>query len=557
MSIIKLSELNRLKSLSASSALPVINSSQNNDSNNIIDVIDSHGHHKSITLNEKQLQFVNIIKSGASCVLIGAAGTGKTTCTKAGIAALLSAINNPPIVDSTHKYIKAGNSPVIVTAYTRRATQNIKRQMSPDIGENTITCHKLIEYAPVFIEVYDEEKGKFINKRVFEPKRNSINKLCKNIRTIIIDESSMLSVALFEQIQAACHNPIQWVFIGDLNQLPPVFGHAILGYKLLDLPVIELTEVYRQALDSPIISLAHRILSGTPILDIEFKKYSIDNGDNGKVSILPYHKRLDSESAMIETMKMFYEAYNSGFYNPDSDIILCPQNKDTNELKRFNCTRINSYIANHIARQKKLITYEIICGFRKLYFSVGDRCLFDKMDCTIVEIRANDLYIGVEPQPESEYLDYFGHNPRSEERMNNESLHGMDIDAIINLAGSIEDDSIVRQSSHIITVKIDDDDSIFELRTTGDINKLDLSYAITVHKSQGSEWDKVFLLLHSSHNAMIKRELLYTACTRAKNHLLIVCEKDSLIKGIRQQAIKGNTLEEKAEFFKGKIPVIE
>ena len=57
------------------------------------------------------------------------------------------------------------------------------------------------------------------------------------------------------------HDP-QEIFIGDLRQLPPVFGPAILGFKMSLLPVIELTEVYRQALLSPIIRLAHVVVSG-------------------------------------------------------------------------------------------------------------------------------------------------------------------------------------------------------------------------------------------------------------------------------------------------------
>jgi ATP-dependent exoDNAse (exonuclease V) alpha subunit len=52
---------------------------------------------------------------------------------------------------------------------------------------------------------------------------------------------------------------------------------------------------------------------------------------------------------------------------------------------------------------------------------------------------------------------------------------------------------------------------------------------------------------------MLCRELLYTAVTRARETLVMVCEKDSLIKGITKQKIKGNTLAEKAEYFKGKI----
>ena len=84
------------------------------------------------------------------------------------------------------------------------------------------------------------------------------------------------------------------------------------------------------------------------------------------------------------------------------------------------------------------------------------------------------------------------------------------------------------------------------------MNTLSLGYVLTVHKAQGSEWRKVFLTTHQSHNTMIQRELLYTGVTRAREELYIICEPDHFTKGILSQRIKGETLAEKAEYFKGK-----
>jgi len=61
---------------------------------------------------------------------------------------------------------------------------------------------------------------------------------------------------------AACPHKPQCVFLGDIRQLPPVFGTAILGFKMLELPVVELTEVYRQALKSPILRFALAVDDG-------------------------------------------------------------------------------------------------------------------------------------------------------------------------------------------------------------------------------------------------------------------------------------------------------
>lgn len=516
----------------------------------IITAWNADGSSKDIALNDRQHEFASLLANGMSCVLIGAAGTGKTTCTQAGIAARLQSGSVLHIQDTSHKYIKSGAPGLLVTSYTRRAVQNIKRQMPLDIAANTITIHKALEYSPVFYEVLDEETGKMRNKRVFEPKRNLLNPLCSNIQTVIIDEASMLSVELFEELRQALPNNCQYVFIGDLNQLPPVFGHAILGYKLLELPVIELTEVYRQALESPIIRLAHRILSGKPIMQFEMSAFC----ESGKLQIIPYPKQLDSEHAMLETCKMFYAGYDSGSYNPDTDIILCPQVNDKTD-KKFNCTLINKYIGNHIARREGRVTHEIIASFHKLYYSVGDKVIYDKQDATIVDIRLNESYLGSEFQAPSQHLDYFGHNEHEAFRLIQNT--DIDIDKLIEDATYSIEEGAKLAASHIVTIELTDshnDEFIkLELKTVGELLALDLAYAMTIHKSQGSEWRKVFLLFHKSHNNMLCRELLYTAVTRARETLVMVCEKDSLIKGITKQKIKGNSLQEKASYFKGKI----
>jgi exodeoxyribonuclease V alpha subunit len=111
----------------------------------------------------------------------------------------------------------------------------------------------------------------------------------------------------------------------------------------------------------------------------------------------------------------------------------------------------------------------------------------------------------------------------------------------------------VNNASHIITVEMNDSGTVVKIDKAGDINSLLLGYCLTIHKSQGSEWRKVFIMLHQSHATMIQRELLYTAVTRAKEELYIICEPDSFVNGIRSQRIKGNTLAEKAEYFKGKV----
>ena len=502
---------------------------------------DRHGN--TITYNHAQQQAIDLITSGQSCVVIGAAGTGKTTIQKASTAGLLQSGKILPQLNQDHKYLSAKSPGIAIVAYTRRATNNIRKNMSEELQPCCITIHKLLEYAPVEVFITDPETGKEKRSMRFEPQRNANNPLPSNIHTIIIEEASMVSLQLFNEIvEASPHNP-QIVFLGDIQQLPPVFGSAILGYKMLELPVVELTEVHRQALDSPILSLAHRILSGKPITPAELPPLNVPN----KLKLHPWKKRISSEAATITLAKFFIQQLDTNQYNPETDGILIPFNKScgTDEL--------NKHIATRIAQRNQEPVYEIIHGFKKSYYSVGDKCLYEREDAIIQSIEPNPQYTGVTPQPASTSLNYWGHH--SGDQHSNESSDDVDIDQImaaISLPSS-EDEPTVRAASHTITLQLLDSDRTITIRSAGEIDALILGYAITVHKSQGSEWDKVYLCFHQSHSTMLQRELLYTAVTRAKHELFCICEPDTFEKGIVRQRIKGSTWQEKAEHFKGKL----
>ena len=87
-----------------------------------------------------------------------------------------------------------------------------------------------------------------------------------------------------------------------------------------------------------------------------------------------------------------------------------------------------------------------------------------------------------------------------------------------------------------------------ELSTRGEYGECEFGYAISIHKSQGSEWRKVFLILHNSHH-QLNREMLYTAVTRASQQLFIIAEPDSFTKAVSRQRIPGDTLEERRNGF--------
>lgn len=501
-----------------------------------------------ITYNKEQQAFIDLALYGEDCVLIGAAGTGKTTCQKGAVTSLLQSSRIPTISDTQgHKYLTLNSPGIILTSFTRRAVRNLRRAMSDDMKSNCITLHKLLEYQPVVYEIIDEE-GNAKNTMRFEPTRNAYNPLPSSIKTIVFDESSMISCELYEQLTSALQHKVQFIFVGDIQQLPPVFGSAILGFKLLECPVVELTQVYRQALESPIISLATDIRNGIPLP--EFKEKIIrEHETQGKLTLHPWKKKLHPDVACITAAQFFKAAYDAGAYDPNEDQILIPFNKS------FGTIEINNHIANHIARRQARLTYEVIAGFNKYYFSVGDLVLFDKEDAEIVKISRNGTYLGKKPQHESVTLDYWGHNPNhaADNNLNADDFDLESIDNFLAAAASDSGEEKVNSSSHLVDVRMIDSGEIVTLDTASEINSLILSYALTVHKAQGSEWERVFVLLHQSHNTMLQRELLYTAITRAKKELYVICEPDAFDIGVTRQKIKGTTLAEKAEYFKGKL----
>lgn len=537
---------------------------------------------KDVTLNSLQQEFLeSVVFSGEDVVLIGAAGTGKTTSMRRTTRALIDD-GKLPKIDTSTKYLHIGSPGAAILSYTRKAVNNIRHAVVDELKDNTLTIHKLLEFQPIFYEIEDSDKpGMFKKTMRFEPSRNDQNPLPSTLKLIVIEESSMVSVELYDQLIDALPHEHQEVFLGDIQQLPPVFGMAILGFKMNLLKVIELREVYRQARESPIIDLAWKLLEGnkelfhprTESFKREMKGKSINllkvptlealtkKTEVGEVKFQAWQKKLSSEHALLTSVKQFTAWADQGYYDPENDIILCPFNKALGTVE------VNNFIANHLGKKREALVYEVISGYNTYYLAVGDRVLYDKEDAYITEIRQSVDYMGKRPQPASVNLDRWGHQQSKlteEEKLLRDSAEFDDqsMEALEKFmeqaAGS--DEERVQAASHTIVIKYaydmsdDPTDSSREivLKSAAEINALLGGYAITVHKAQGSEYDRVFLLLHQSHAVMVSRELLYTAVTRAKKFLHIICETDTFYKGVQSQRVKGDTIAEKAEFFKGK-----
>lgn len=508
-------------------------------------------------LSTEQRAAVDYFKSGKSGCMVGKAGTGKTFTVVKYASELVEEHKAIPMHDiDGHKWLKRGSFGIVCCAFTNRATNNISKNFDLFATQiNFMTIHKLLEFIREEFQVIDSGTKELKTSWRFMPSRNIERKLPSGLHTIVIEEAGMVSLDLYRQLIAACPRHVQFIFLGDLQQLPPIYGDGILGYKLNELPVFELTKIYRQAAENPIIKLAWDTASGRnltkEVLEEEFLK---NKTLSAPIRITFFEKKIAFDYAVVTMGNFFCQLLDRGVFNPDSDIILVPYNKQLGSVA------LNAAIAQHVSNKSGRETYEIIAGFQKHYYAVGDKVLFNKKEGYITKITRNGRYVGKSPLPPSidMHRDGVYHAKDSSgamispEKMTDEELDRYSL-ALLNS----EAEDIQNQASHVVhvdltTEQLEDGSTATEVSTRGEYGNLELAYAITVHKAQGCEWKKVFLLLHNSHH-MANRELLYTAITRASQQLFIMCERDSFAKIIPRQRIPGTSLQEKILWFKTKI----
>lgn len=494
----------------------------------------------SIELNSQQLLAKDMAFAGKSFCLVGAAGTGKTTAQREVARSLLESKQL-----STHDFRIQGTREravcpsIAFVAYTRVASGNLRRaihklpELEAALQHNVTTIHNLLEYQPETYWDYEDNVEKFR----FAPKRTAANPL--DITHLVIEESSMVGLDLWEKLYAALREGTQIIFIGDINQLPPVFGDSILNYALVQLPVVELTHVYRQAGDSTILENAHNILAGKAVVEAEDYKIVRCGTTN--------HTQAKLATSLGVTFEKWRKA---GAYDPTQDIILSPWNK-----RDLGTDNMNKWVAQYLGVDRKAVVFEVIAGITKLYLAVGDKIMYNKQVGVITRIAHNTRYMGKAPLPESVNLNrfgtYTGSEAETEEDLNSMDYSNLDLDKMI-----LESDQgdRTKEASHHVYILLDDGGEE-ELSAIGDFSpsSFSLAYALTVHKAQGCEWRKVFLILHRDHSISLSRELFYTANTRAREQMVVIAKDEIITKAIAIQRIKGNTIKEKIEYFNSGI----
>ena len=301
------------------------------------------------------------------------------------------------------------------------------------------------------------------NKQSFA--RNEKNPL--ECEVIIVDEASMLDSLLFESLLHALKISTRIILVGDTDQLPSVLAGNVLN-DILSSGVyssVSLKKVFRQAMTSAIITNAHAIINGEPSdLSNQTKDFFMMHRDYA-VDVC------DTVLELCETR--LPDAYG---FNPLTDIqILCPSRK-----AQTGTVNLNNLLQATLNPKK---TGEPQLAYKGVYFRTGDKVMQIKNNYDLQWQRDNgDIGYGV-------------------------------------FNGDVGYISLIDIKGGIVKVKFDDRTATYFVENIGE---LELAYAVTVHKSQGSEFDCVILPLIDAPPQLLYRNLLYTAVTRAKKLLIIV-----------------------------------
>ena len=293
--------------------------------------------------------------------------------------------------------------------------------------------------------------------------RNSENPIPCDV--LIVDECSMVDIVLFSQLITAVKDGCRVVLVGDYNQLPAVGPGNVLK-DLLDsgiVPNVQLTDIFRQAQESDIVVNSHAINQGA---------YPKTGGMTGDYFFIEAGENVESYiTGLVQTR--LPRAY--GFDSFEDIQILSPSRKRRGGTVNLNATL--QAALNPADKAKPELQ------FNGITFRLGDKVMQIKNNYDLQYVRDNgETEIGV--------------------------FNG-DIGQIIG----------VDKFNKTLTIKFDDKTYVYEQEFFA---QLEHAWAVTVHKSQGSEFKAVILCLSDTPNELQYRNLLYTAFTRAKELLVVV-----------------------------------
>ena len=413
---------------------------------------------EDLSLDPLQREAVLMAAEHAVLIVSGGPGTGKTTT-----------------INTIIRYLKKENLEVLLAAPTGRAA----KRMTEATGYEAMTIHRLLGVHAVRKD--EDGAGSGIGDRdgdiaysYFEKNRD--NPL--ETDAVIIDEMSMVDMHLFCSLLKAVMPGTRLILVGDVNQLPSVGPGRVLQ-DLIDSGVfrtVMLTKIFRQAMESDIITNAHRILNG------EIPKMGNDSRD------FFFLERDNAPVIYKHTVELLRDKLPKYLHCDMGEIqVLTPMRKGALGVSRLN--EVLQSVLNPPAEGKREVQRQDVT------FREGDKVMQTRNNYQIEwEIRGN---------------------------------YGMKVDSGNGVFNG--DCGVIRSidtKAEIVEVCFDEE-KLVEYPFS-DLEDLEPAYAVTVHKSQGSEYPAVILPLLSGPAGLFNRNLLYTAVTRARDCVVILGSRQAV-----------------------------
>ena len=371
-------------------------------------------------------------------ILTGGPGTGKTTTLNAIIRILMEK-----------------GEQVFLAAPTGRAA----KRMSELTGQEAKTIHRMLQVD------WDEN-----DNPVFQ--RNERNPL--ECDAVVIDELSMVDAYVFESVLRALPVGCRLILVGDSDQLPSVGAGNVIGDLIASgvFPTVQLSEIFRQSMESLIVTNAHRIVGGEmPVLNVRSSDFFFMPAEDA---------RAVSELVLSLAVTRLPKSYG---YSPVADIqVLCPGRKG-----EIGTIELNKRLRERINPQAKDKPQVSVNG---ALFRVGDK---------VMQVKNNYDLPWSRPDGTS-----------------GEGVYNGDM-------GIVTD---IDRAAGCMRVLVDDREVLYDFEHAA--AELELAYAVTVHKSQGNEFTAVIMPVFPGAPQLSYRNLLYTGITRAKKLLVLVGRRSAV-----------------------------
>ncbi|MFO7861911.1 MAG: AAA family ATPase [Desulfosalsimonas sp.] len=493
------------------------------DKQRVEDWINRYCQANKLSLSDEQARAVKNIVCEKFSILTGGPGCGKTTTTLTIV-----------------RLLEAMKLKVLLAAPTGRAAQ----RMTDVIGRESKTIHRLLGW----------KLGGF--------QKNEEDPL--DVDFLVVDECSMLDISLTAALLKAVPATSQVLFIGDADQLPSVGAGNVIKDMIASskIPCFRLTEIFRQAQASQIIKYAHQINRGNmPRIDSPFDKPEIwQNGTD--CFFMDSDEATKEQITFINRVKRLFDTHDQE-HKPDDNLYefrvndeLAPYETEVTVPKKFQHVNVEEVYNSQTRVEELIAVLEKVHPWSSLHYNLSASDVIRKLytewipkyfgsDCEIqvlspmtrgslgtvsmnrvIQETANPAREGISQLKVGERI--FRQGDRVIHRRNNYDLGVFNGDIGV----------ITKIDNQELTCRVEFfPDSRCVLYQKENIFELDLAYAVTIHKSQGSEFEIVIIPVLTQHFKMFFRNLLYTGLTRARKYAFFVGTRKALAMAVKNQDI--------------------